>query len=38
MLPHAGERMWPRMAAYDWAGRDIDVLSPQTFPQWEPEA
>lgn len=36
-LQEAGERMWPHMAEHDWAGRDIDVLSPQTFPQWEPE-
>jgi cytosine/adenosine deaminase-related metal-dependent hydrolase len=33
-LQRAGERMWPRMAEYDWAGRDVDALSPLTFPKW----
>jgi 5-methylthioadenosine/S-adenosylhomocysteine deaminase len=33
-LQRAGERMWPRMAAHDWAGRDVDTLSPLTFPKW----
>jgi 5-methylthioadenosine/S-adenosylhomocysteine deaminase len=33
-LQRAGERMWPRMAAHDWAGRDVDALSPLTFPTW----
>ena len=33
-LQAAGERMWPRMAKYDWAGRDADRLSPQTYPEW----
>ncbi len=28
----AGERMWPRIGAGDWAGRDVDGLSPQSFP------
>jgi cytosine/adenosine deaminase-related metal-dependent hydrolase len=28
----AGERMWPRLAAADWAGRGVDELSPQSFP------
>jgi cytosine/adenosine deaminase-related metal-dependent hydrolase len=28
----AGERMWPRLAAADWAGRGVDQLSPQSFP------
>ena len=34
-LQAAGERMWPRMAEGDWAGRDADTLSPQSFPAWE---
>ena len=34
-LQAAGERMWPRMAAGDWAGRDADTLSPQSFTAWE---
>ena len=33
-LQAAGERMWPRMAEFDWAGRDADQLSPQSFPDW----
>ena len=33
-LQAAGERMWPRMAKYDWAGRDADQLSPQTYADW----
>jgi cytosine/adenosine deaminase-related metal-dependent hydrolase len=33
-LQAAGERMWPRMAGFDWAGRDADALSPQTYPDW----
>jgi 5-methylthioadenosine/S-adenosylhomocysteine deaminase len=33
-LQTAGERMWPRMAEFDWAGRGADELSPQTFPAW----
>jgi cytosine/adenosine deaminase-related metal-dependent hydrolase len=33
-LQRAGERLWPRMAAHDWAGRDVDTLSPLTFPKW----
>jgi cytosine/adenosine deaminase-related metal-dependent hydrolase len=32
-LQAAGERMWPRMAAADWAGRDADALSPPTYPE-----
>jgi cytosine/adenosine deaminase-related metal-dependent hydrolase len=37
-LQEAGERMWPKMAEHDWAGRDVDQLSPLTFPAWvEPE-
>jgi 5-methylthioadenosine/S-adenosylhomocysteine deaminase len=33
-LQAAGERMWPRMRQFDWAGRDVDALSPQTYPEW----
>jgi cytosine/adenosine deaminase-related metal-dependent hydrolase len=33
-LQQAGEQMWPRMAQHDWDGRDIDQLSPLTFPRW----
>ena len=33
-LQAGGERMWPRMAPHDWAGRDADALSPQTYPAW----
>jgi cytosine/adenosine deaminase-related metal-dependent hydrolase len=35
-LQAAGERMWPRMAQHDWAGRDVDGLSPPTYDAWEP--
>ncbi len=31
-LQAAAERMWPRMAEADWAGRDADELSPLSFP------
>jgi 5-methylthioadenosine/S-adenosylhomocysteine deaminase len=34
-LQAAGERMWPRMKQHDWAGRDVDALSPQTYEPWE---
>ena len=33
-LQAGGERMWPKMAPFDWAGRDADALSPQTYPAW----
>jgi cytosine/adenosine deaminase-related metal-dependent hydrolase len=33
-LQRAGERMWPRMAEHDWDSRDVDALSPLTFPKW----
>ncbi len=33
-LQAGGERMWPRMAEFDWARRGADVLSPQTYPEW----
>jgi cytosine/adenosine deaminase-related metal-dependent hydrolase len=34
-LQAAGERMWPRMGQHDWAGRDVDALSPPTYEPWE---
>ncbi len=34
-LQAAGERMWPRMKDYDWAGRTADELSPPSYPWWE---
>jgi 5-methylthioadenosine/S-adenosylhomocysteine deaminase len=33
-LQAAGERMWPRVAQHDWAGRDADGLSPPPYPEW----
>jgi cytosine/adenosine deaminase-related metal-dependent hydrolase len=33
-LQAGGERMWPRMHRFDWAGRDADALSPQSYPTW----
>jgi 5-methylthioadenosine/S-adenosylhomocysteine deaminase len=33
-LQAGGDRMWPRMATFDWAGRGADQLSPQTYPAW----
>jgi cytosine/adenosine deaminase-related metal-dependent hydrolase len=33
-LQAGGERMWSCMAKYDWAGRDADGLSPQTYAEW----
>jgi 5-methylthioadenosine/S-adenosylhomocysteine deaminase len=33
-LQAGGERMWPRMGQFDWAGRGADALSPQTYPEW----
>jgi cytosine/adenosine deaminase-related metal-dependent hydrolase len=33
-LQAGGERMWPRMSRFDWAGRGADQLSPQTYPEW----
>jgi hypothetical protein len=33
-LQAGGERMWPRMAKSDWAGRGADELSPPTYPAW----
>jgi 5-methylthioadenosine/S-adenosylhomocysteine deaminase len=34
-LQAGGDRMWPRMAKSDWAGRGADTLSPPTYPDWE---
>jgi cytosine/adenosine deaminase-related metal-dependent hydrolase len=34
-LQAAAERMWPRMGQHDWAGRDVDGLSPPTYEPWE---
>jgi cytosine/adenosine deaminase-related metal-dependent hydrolase len=36
-LQAAGDRMWPRMGAHDWAGRGADLLSPQTYQEWSQE-
>ena len=33
-LQAGGERMWPRMAEFDWNHRGADELSPQTYPEW----
>jgi cytosine/adenosine deaminase-related metal-dependent hydrolase len=33
-LQAAGDRMWPRMAKSDWAGRGADQISPQTYAEW----
>jgi cytosine/adenosine deaminase-related metal-dependent hydrolase len=33
-LQAGGERMWPRMGPFDWAGRGADELSPPTYPEW----
>ncbi len=33
-LQAGGDRMWPRMAEFDWNGRGADELSPQTYPEW----
>ncbi|HEV8616595.1 MAG TPA: chlorohydrolase family protein [Methylomirabilota bacterium] len=34
-LQAGGERMWPRMKQFDWAGRTADELSPLSYPEWE---
>jgi 5-methylthioadenosine/S-adenosylhomocysteine deaminase len=34
-LQAGGERMWPRMKQFDWAGRGADELSPPTYRYWE---
>jgi hypothetical protein len=33
-LQAGGDRMWPRMSRFDWAGRGADELSPLTYPEW----
>jgi len=33
-LQAAGDRMWPRMKDHDWAGRDVEQISPQSFPEF----
>jgi 5-methylthioadenosine/S-adenosylhomocysteine deaminase len=33
-LQAGGERVWPSMKKFDWAGRGVDELSPQTYPEW----
>jgi 5-methylthioadenosine/S-adenosylhomocysteine deaminase len=35
-LQAGGDRMWPRMAKSDWAGRGVDELSPPTYSDWTP--
>ena len=34
-LQRDGERMWPRMHEGDWAGRNVDEMSPPTYPAFE---
>jgi len=34
-LQAAGQRMWANIPRGDWAKRDADELSPQSFPYWE---
>ena len=34
-LQAGGERMWPRMKQFDWAGRSADELSPMSYQEWE---
>jgi cytosine/adenosine deaminase-related metal-dependent hydrolase len=33
-LQAGGERMWPRMQQFDWAGRGADELSPMSYREW----
>lgn len=33
-LQQGGERMWARVPAVERVGRDVDALSPQTYPEW----
>lgn len=33
-LQDAADRMWRKMEQVDWAGRDVDQLSPQSFPDY----
>lgn len=34
-LQAGGERMWPRMKQFDWAGRSADELSPLSYREWD---
>jgi 5-methylthioadenosine/S-adenosylhomocysteine deaminase len=34
-LQQSAERMWRAMESVDWAGRSVDRLSPQTFPEFQ---
>ncbi len=34
-LQQSAERMWQTMESVDWAGRSVDRLSPQTFPEFQ---
>src|SRR6266850_861505 len=34
-LQAGGDRMWPRMKQFDWAGRSADELSPLSYRGWE---
>ena len=34
-LQAGGERMWPRMHQFDWAGRGADALSPLSYREWD---
>jgi 5-methylthioadenosine/S-adenosylhomocysteine deaminase len=36
-LQEAGDRLWPQLAAYDWANRSAEELSPLTFDYWGEE-
>ncbi|MBI3375323.1 MAG: amidohydrolase family protein [Betaproteobacteria bacterium] len=36
-LQQSGERVWANIARGDWAGRDADALSPQSFEGWDGE-
>ena len=33
-LQAGGDRMWPRMKQFDWAGRGADELSPLSYREW----
>ena len=34
-MQKAGVRVWANMLKGDWAGREVDEISPQSFPYWE---
>jgi cytosine/adenosine deaminase-related metal-dependent hydrolase len=36
-VQEAGERMWNRWPAGDWAGRSLDEVAPQTYDSWATE-